>query len=74
MSESVDHPAHYGGDVPHETIKCLRAWLTPEEFRGFLIGNAIKYLSRAGKKVGAEDDIAKARWYIDYLLRTEADL
>jgi hypothetical protein len=24
--EAVDHPAHYGGDTQHETIKCLEAW------------------------------------------------
>jgi hypothetical protein len=30
----------------------MEAWLTPEEFRGFLRGSAIKYLARAGKKGG----------------------
>ena len=24
--EAINHPSHYGGDVPHETYKCLRAW------------------------------------------------
>lgn len=26
QSDSVNHPTHYGGDVPHEVIKCLAAW------------------------------------------------
>ena len=65
--EAVDHPAHYGGDTVYETIKVLKAWLTPEEYRGFLKGNAIKYLSRAGKKGSAEEDQKKAEWYIKEL-------
>ena len=64
MSEQVDHPHHYGGaDNPFETIKVLRAWLTPEQYGGFLRGNALKYLSRVGKKGDAGEDAAKARWY-----------
>jgi hypothetical protein len=62
--EQVDHPAHYGGgDNPFETIKVLRAWLTPEQYTGFLLGNALKYLSRVGKKGNALTDVEKARWY-----------
>jgi hypothetical protein len=66
--EQVNHPAHYGGeDNQFETVKVLEAWLSPEAFRGFLRGNAIKYLSRAGKKPGAGAliDLQKARWYLD---------
>jgi len=66
MSETVNHPAHYGGDTIYETIKVLEAWLTPEQFIGFCRGNAIKYQSRAGKKGGIEDDLAKAKFYQDY--------
>lgn len=68
MSEKVNHPAHYGGDTPYETIKVLRAWLTPEQYAGFLIGNSIKYLSRAGKKGDVAEDLAKAKWYADAYL------
>lgn len=67
--EKVNHPAHYGGDTPYECIKVLDQWLTPQESLGFLKGNAIKYLSRAGKKEGATmaQDIAKAHWYTERL-------
>ena len=48
-TEQVDHPAHYtSGGI--ETIAYLRAKLTPEQFAGFCLGNALKYLSRAGLK------------------------
>lgn len=63
MKEAVNHPDHYGGEAnPYEVIKVLRAWLTPEEFRGFCKGNIHKYLARANRKGGAED-AAKASWY-----------
>jgi hypothetical protein len=41
----------------------MEAILTPEEFRGFLRGNVIKYSLRAGRKPGATDDAEKARHY-----------
>lgn len=63
MAETVNHPDHYGGaDNPYEVIKVLRAWLTPEEFRGFCKGNVHKYLARANRK-GGDEDAAKAAWY-----------
>lgn len=60
--EKVNHPDHYGGDTPYEVIKVLEAWFTPEEFIGFLKGNAIKYMARHRDKGGAED-LQKAAWY-----------
>ena len=74
MAEMVHHPAHYGGgNNPHETIKCLKAWLTREEYRGFLLGNCIKYLSRLGKKGDACEDAKKAVWYIEELIKLLED-
>lgn len=59
--ERVDHPAHYGGaDNPYEAIKVIEAWGL-----GFCLGNTVKYISRAGKKGSAVEDLQKARWYID---------
>lgn len=47
MTEKVDHPQHYGGkDNPYEAIKVIEAWNL-----GFNLGNTVKYISRAGKKV-----------------------
>jgi hypothetical protein len=59
--EAVNHPLHYGGgDNPYETIKVIEAWEL-----GFSLGNAVKYISRAGKKVNAVEDLEKAIWYIN---------
>lgn len=61
MAESVNHPAHYGGDTPYEAIKVIEAWDL-----GFHLGNALKYIARAGKKDRKTtiEDLEKARWYI----------
>lgn len=61
MAEAVNHPAHYGGeDNPYEAIKVIEAWAL-----GFCLGNTVKYISRAGKKGAALEDLKKARWYLD---------
>jgi hypothetical protein len=61
VGEQVDHPAHYGGaDNPYEAIKVIEAWGL-----GFCLGNCVKYISRAGKKGDAIEDLRKARWYLD---------
>lgn len=62
----VDHPQHYNaGGI--ECIEAIRAALTPEEFRGFVKGNAIKYCWRSNHKNG-DEDLEKAFWYLgDYL-------
>lgn len=61
VSELVDHPKHYGGDTVYETIKVIEAWDSD-----FHLGNAIKYISRAGKKDKAKEiqDLQKAIWYL----------
>lgn len=41
----------------------MEVWLSPEQFKGFLRGNAIKYLARCDDKGGMED-IKKAGHYI----------
>jgi hypothetical protein len=61
MPESVNHPSHYGGaDNPYEAIKVVEAWGL-----NFCLGNVVKYISRAGKKGYALEDLKKARWYLD---------
>lgn len=70
MHDPVNSPEHYSaGGI--ETIDYLRAKLTPEEYRGFLLGNALKYLSRAGLKGDALTDLRKARWFLDALIAAD---
>ncbi len=46
----------------------MESWMTPEQFEGFLRGNAIKYLARAGKKNDALEDVKKAQHYLVKLI------
>lgn len=62
---AVNHPAHYGGDTPFEAIKVIHDWGL-----GFDVGNALKYILRAGKKGSAHGDLEKARWYIGNALNS----
>ena len=41
--------------------------MTVAEFKGFLKGNALKYVWRYAHKNGAED-LKKAQWYLDRLI------
>lgn len=63
IKEHVNHPSHYGGeDNIYEAIKVIEAWDL-----GFCLGNAIKYISRAGKKDNNSylQDLKKAKWYLE---------
>jgi hypothetical protein len=63
MKEQVNHPDHYkfGQDNQYEVIKVIEAWELD-----FHLGNAVKYISRAGKKEPDKEiqDLEKALWYI----------
>lgn len=58
--DPVNHPKHYTSDP--SGIECIQI----TRHRNFNIGNAIKYLWRAGLKDGNSDiqDLQKAVWYI----------
>lgn len=49
--------------MPIQPWDVMEAVLSPEEFRGFLRGNVVKYAMRAGRKEGS-DDANKARHYM----------
>ena len=59
--DSVSHPAHYSsGSI--EVIDFIE-----DKELGFHLGNAVKYISRAGRKDPAKtvEDLRKAVWYIN---------
>lgn len=60
VNDVVNHPAHYT-DGKFETIDAIESWRL-----GYHLGNAVKYISRAGKKSKDTEleDLRKARWYI----------
>lgn len=60
--DSVNNPKHYNtGKI--EVIDAIDDWGL-----GFSLGNAIKYLARAGKKDRSKttEDLRKAVWYIKH--------
>lgn len=61
-----DKSAYYdAGGI--ETIEIIRAKLTPEQYSGFLLGNAIKYACRMNFKGGRARDAEKAARYAGWL-------
>lgn len=54
----VDHPPHYLGHP--SGIECIQV----TEHMTFCLGNAVKYIWRAGLKGDAKEDLQKAVWYI----------
>ena len=69
--DNVNQPAHYtSGGV--ECIDAIEAALTPEEFRGFLKGNVLKYTWRERMKAQLES-LLKAQWYLNRLVQHDRD-
>lgn len=61
MSDPIHHPEHY-------TAGGMETWDVIAEWRlDYFIGNAVKYISRAGRKAGvdAAQDLRKAIAYLD---------
>jgi hypothetical protein len=60
LNEPVNHPAHYT-DGKYEVIDFIE-----DQGFGFHLGNAVKYISRCGKKDPKKEveDLQKAKWYI----------
>ena len=58
-NDPVNHPGHY---TSHPSgVECIQI----TEHLNFCLGNAIKYLWRAGLKGDSTEDLKKAAWYID---------
>lgn len=59
MTDAVNHPEHY---TSHPSgIECIQV----AETMGFNLGNALKYIWRAGLKGDAIEDLRKAAWYLN---------
>jgi len=59
--DQVSHPSHYN-QGRFEVIEVIE-----DQKLGFHLGNAIKYICRAGKKNPEKtvEDLQKAKWYIE---------
>lgn len=57
--DAVEHPRHY---TEHPSgVECIQI----TEHMNFCLGNALKYIWRAGLKANTIEDLRKARWYLD---------
>lgn len=59
MNDPVYHPEHYTGHP--SGVECVEI----TEHMNFCLGNAIKYIWRAGQKADTIQDLEKALWYIN---------
>lgn len=64
----IDHPPHYTTGK-FEVIDYIQDKLGTEMFEGFCIGNVLKYVSRYRLKGGLED-LKKAAWYLNRIIKT----
>ena len=64
----VDNPPHYNnGSI--ECIEAIEAMLSRDEYIGYLRGNALKYMWRFRYKSKPFEDLRKARWYEERLMK-----
>lgn len=62
-NDAVNHPSHYTqGKI--EVIDYIE-----DKKLGYHLGNVVKYVSRAGHKNNALEDLKKARWYLDRMIK-----
>lgn len=69
--DMVNHPPHYKLANGMESVDVIKATLTPEEYRGWCKGNALKYQFRAGKKDPDKltEDYEKAMFFLKELVK-----
>lgn len=61
MSNAVKHPSHYAEGRKFEPKDVIRDWKL-----NFNLGNAVKYIARAGRKEDIVQDLKKAQEYIQF--------
>tara|TARA_R100001480_G_scaffold147721_1_gene146722 strand:+ start:777 stop:1070 length:294 start_codon:yes stop_codon:yes gene_type:complete len=66
MKDMVNHPPHYNQHGV-ECIDAIKA-TTGDNFKDYLKGNIMKYLWRFNYKGKPEEDLQKAKWYLDRLI------
>lgn len=65
-TDDVRTPTHYQVFPGTESIEIIARSMTQAEFRGFCMGNVLKYRLRAGRKsdqASIEKDLSKADFY-----------
>ena len=65
---NVHSPSHYMHGKK-ETIDVICDCMTNDEFHGYLKGNILKYVSRYKFKGEPLEDLQKAQWYLNRLIK-----
>lgn len=73
--DPVNRPSHYAAGR-FEVIDIIEDQLGIEGLRGFCLGNALKYVCRAGKKDPTKtiQDLEKAVWYLNHYIARRKDV
>jgi hypothetical protein len=73
-TSDITHPKHYNTGVI-ETIELIKSSMPIDAYKGYLMGNILKYVCRHKHKNPAEPwkDLKKAEWYLAALIREEAN-
>ena len=66
--DNVNSPAHYLKGKK-ETIDVIKDCMTDDEYHGYLKGNVLKYVSRYKFKGEPLEDLKKAQWYLNRLVK-----
>ena len=66
--DNVNSPAHYKYGKK-ETIDVIQDCMTDDEYHGYLKGNVLKYVSRYKFKGEPLQDLEKAQWYLNRLIK-----
>ena len=65
---NVDSQPHYLKGRK-ETIDVIQDGMTDDEYHGYLKGNVLKYVSRYKFKGEPLEDLQKAQWYLNKLVK-----
>jgi hypothetical protein len=64
LNHSLTKPDHYIAGRLIEPLEVIEEWQL-----GYLLGNVLKYISRAGRKICEKTDLEKALVYLDRFMR-----
>ena len=68
VEDNVNNPSHYNRKNI-EAICAIEASMDAEDFQGYLKGNTLKYIWRYKYKTKPLEDLEKAQYYLNLLIK-----
>lgn len=65
QNDAVKKPSHYDVIEGIQAIELIARSMTKEQFYGYCLGNIMKYRFRVGKKDAIDQDLGKAKQYVE---------